>query len=37
VAERAAREICSLPLHPFLSDGEVDAVVEAIARFYRRL
>jgi len=36
VAERAAREICSLPLHPFLSEGEVDAVVAEIARFYGR-
>jgi dTDP-4-amino-4,6-dideoxygalactose transaminase len=35
-AERAAREICSLPMHPFLSNAEVDRVVDAIARFYRR-
>jgi dTDP-3-amino-3,4,6-trideoxy-alpha-D-glucose transaminase len=35
-AEKAAREICSLPLHPFLPDRDVDRVAEEIARFYRR-
>ncbi|MBI3934847.1 MAG: DegT/DnrJ/EryC1/StrS family aminotransferase [Acidobacteria bacterium] len=34
-AERAGREICSLPLHPFLSDTQVIRVVREIARYYR--
>jgi dTDP-4-amino-4,6-dideoxygalactose transaminase len=35
-AEKAAREICSLPLHPFLYAADMDRVVETMARFYRR-
>jgi len=35
-AERAAREVLSLPLHPFLSDGDVDRVVAGIAGFFER-
>ena len=34
-AERAAREICSLPLHPFLTPREQDAIVEELVRFFR--
>lgn len=30
VADRVCAEICSLPLHPFLSDADVDIVVEAV-------
>jgi dTDP-3-amino-3,4,6-trideoxy-alpha-D-glucose transaminase len=36
VAERAAREVCSLPLHPFLSDRDVDRITAEIARFFAR-
>ena len=35
-AERAAREVCSLPLHPFLSDEDVDRITAEIARFFAR-
>lgn len=35
VAEKAAGEILSLPLSPVMTDGQVDFVVETIARFYR--
>ena len=35
-AERAAREVCSLPLHPFLSDKDVDYITAEIARFFAR-
>lgn len=31
VAERAAREVLSLPMSPFLSDAQIDAVVAAVA------
>jgi dTDP-4-amino-4,6-dideoxygalactose transaminase len=31
-AERVAGEMLSLPVHPYLSDAEVDRVVEAVAR-----
>jgi dTDP-3-amino-3,4,6-trideoxy-alpha-D-glucose transaminase len=30
VADRVANEVCSLPLHPLLTDAQVDAVVAAI-------
>ncbi|MCC7043232.1 MAG: DegT/DnrJ/EryC1/StrS family aminotransferase [Acidobacteria bacterium] len=33
VADRVCREICSLPLHPHLTDHDADAVVAAVARF----
>jgi len=33
-AERAAHEVCSLPLHPFLSDKDVDRITAEIARFF---
>ena len=33
VAERAAGELLSLPMHAFLSDGEVDIVCEAVWAF----
>jgi threonine-phosphate decarboxylase len=35
VAERAAREVLSLPLYPHLTDGEQDAVIAAVRSFYR--
>ncbi len=35
-AERAAREICSLPLHPWLSDRDAAAVVRALGRYFER-
>ncbi|OFW22409.1 MAG: hypothetical protein A3H27_08195 [Acidobacteria bacterium RIFCSPLOWO2_02_FULL_59_13] len=34
-AERAAREVCSLPLHPFLSVEEVRRVAAEVARFFK--
>jgi perosamine synthetase len=36
VAEKAFQRILSLPLHPGLSDADVEVVCEAIRRFYRR-
>ena len=30
VAEQASREVISLPMHPFLSEIEQDAIVEAV-------
>ena len=30
VAEQASREVISLPMHPFLSEAEQDAIVEAV-------
>lgn len=33
-AERATQEICSLPLHPFLREDQVEAVAQAIRRFF---
>jgi dTDP-4-amino-4,6-dideoxygalactose transaminase len=36
VCERQAREILTLPAHQFLSDEEVDAVIEHVRRFYGR-
>jgi dTDP-4-amino-4,6-dideoxygalactose transaminase len=33
-AERAAREILSLPVHPDLTDGEVERVADAVRRFF---
>jgi dTDP-4-amino-4,6-dideoxygalactose transaminase len=35
-AERAAREVCSLPLHPWLTDRDVNTVVRAIRRYFQR-
>jgi UDP-2-acetamido-2-deoxy-ribo-hexuluronate aminotransferase len=29
-AERLAREVLCLPVHPFLEDGDVDRVAEAL-------
>lgn len=34
-AERAARETLSLPLHPDLTDAEVDRVIDVVAGFFR--
>jgi dTDP-3-amino-3,4,6-trideoxy-alpha-D-glucose transaminase len=34
VAEKASREIVSLPLHPFLSESQVDEVAESVKKFY---
>jgi dTDP-4-amino-4,6-dideoxygalactose transaminase len=33
VADRAAREVCSLPLHPQLSDADLASVAEAVHAF----
>ena len=33
VAEQAAREVCSLPLHPWLADHEAERIVQEIGRF----
>lgn len=33
VADRVCRQICSLPLHPHLTDTEADEVVAAVARW----
>ena len=33
IAEQAAREVCSLPLHPWLSDRDVERVAREIGRF----
>ena len=33
VADRVCQEICSLPLHPDLTDADVDTVVAAVARW----
>jgi len=35
-AERAAREILSLPVHPDLTDEEVEHVADAVRSFFRR-
>ncbi len=35
-AERAAREVLSLPLHPFLPERDVDVIAAEIARFFQR-
>ncbi len=36
VAERASREVLSLPVHPSLSDADLSAVVSAVCRAVRR-
>jgi len=36
-AERAAREVCSLPLHPFLRTSEVRRVADEMGRFFDQL
>ncbi|MCS7057773.1 MAG: DegT/DnrJ/EryC1/StrS family aminotransferase [Meiothermus sp.] len=33
VAEAAAREVLSLPMHPFLEEAQVEAVIEAVLSF----
>ncbi len=33
VAQRVAAEVCSLPLHPHLTDADADIVVEAVRSF----
>jgi len=33
-AELAGREMLSLPVHPDLTDGEVEHVAESVARFF---
>lgn len=35
-AERAAREVVSLPVHPYLSRDQLDHIVESVARAVRR-
>jgi UDP-2-acetamido-2-deoxy-ribo-hexuluronate aminotransferase len=35
VAEKASREVLSLPMHPFLGESDQDAVVEALLRAVR--
>ena len=36
IAEQAAREVCSLPLHPWLSDRDVERIVREIGRFFEQ-
>jgi UDP-2-acetamido-2-deoxy-ribo-hexuluronate aminotransferase len=36
VAEQAAREVLSLPMHPFLSESDQDIVVDALRNLLRR-
>jgi dTDP-4-amino-4,6-dideoxygalactose transaminase len=36
VAEKAFKNILSLPLHPGMSDGDVNRVCDSITRFYRK-
>jgi dTDP-4-amino-4,6-dideoxygalactose transaminase len=36
VSERAAREVLALPIYPELTESQIDRVVEAVVRFYRR-
>jgi dTDP-3-amino-3,4,6-trideoxy-alpha-D-glucose transaminase len=36
VAERVAREVCSLPLHPHLSDADLSVVADAVHAFGMR-
>lgn len=36
VCERQAREILTLPAHQFLSDDEIDGMIEHVRRFYGR-
>src|SRR6185436_19085420 len=36
VAEKAFERILSLPLHPGLTDSDVDTVCDAIRRFYKK-
>jgi len=35
-AEQAAREMLSLPMHPDLTDAEVERVVDAVVSFFAR-
>jgi dTDP-4-amino-4,6-dideoxygalactose transaminase len=35
-AEKASREVLSLPVYPELPDAQQDRVVQAIADFYKR-
>lgn len=35
-AEKLSREVLSLPIHPYLSDAEVEFVAEAVLNFYRK-
>jgi dTDP-3-amino-3,4,6-trideoxy-alpha-D-glucose transaminase len=36
IAERAAREVCSLPLHSWLSDADAQTVVRAVLRYFEK-
>ena len=36
VANRVARDVCSLPLHPQLSDADLASVAEAVRAFSAR-
>ncbi len=36
-AEKLAKQIISLPFHPYLTKREIDYIVEAITSFYKRL
>jgi dTDP-4-amino-4,6-dideoxygalactose transaminase len=35
-AERAVKEILSLPIYPYLADAAVDEVVTRVREFYKR-
>jgi len=34
-AERAAREVLSLPVHPYLGEGDLERIVETVRRLLR--
>ncbi len=37
IAEKLAKQIVSLPFHPYLTKREIDYIVDAITSFYKRL
>jgi len=34
ITERLCNEVLSLPVHPFLSEQDVDRVIDAVSRFF---
>jgi dTDP-4-amino-4,6-dideoxygalactose transaminase len=37
VAERAANKVVSLPVHPNLSDNDIETIIDAVNSFYQKL